>query len=173
MQLVLNVSGKEMTKAKEILTSYVGRSTSNAGRQTPDIFIIHPGAYKLNNRWPLKNYLEVGQKIQQSGKQVIFILGPAESEWKSQIEEQGFPVISGISVLEMAAILKLSSGVICNDTGVMHIAGGIGVKTLALFGDTYPERWKPPGPAVRVIQAPDKKLISITVADVLSLLSSH
>lgn len=163
MELILKVSDKEMTIAKDIISNTLDIRTS-------DFFVIHPGAYKLNNRWPLENYFQVGKKIREKGNLVLFIVGPAEAEWKPEIEKQGFPVISGISVLEMAAILKLSSGVLCNDTGVMHIAGGAGVKTIALFGDTYPERWKPPGTEVQVIQAPDKRLSSITIENVLSLL---
>jgi ADP-heptose:LPS heptosyltransferase len=50
-----------------------------------------------------------------------------------------------------------------NDSGPAHLAGIIGVPTIALFG-TDPQRWKPMGPKVNVIHK--EPLDSITVHDV-------
>ncbi len=32
---------------------------------------------------------------------------------------------------------------LCNDTGLMHVAGAVGARTLALFGPTDPSLWAP------------------------------
>ena len=67
----------------------------------------------------------------------------------------------------MAALFKKCGRVLCNDTGVMHIAGAVGAKTLALFGQTEPGEWKPPGEAVSYLRAPDKNIASISINEVL------
>jgi heptosyltransferase-2 len=118
----------------------------------------------------LENFLEVGRHLKDRGKIVFFILGPSEIDWKGAIERGGFPVISGISILEMAGILKLSDQVLCNDTGVMHVSSAVGARTLALFGETDPALWKPPGDHIKALRSPDKKISSIRVEEVLSLL---
>lgn len=132
--------------------------------------IIHPGAYKINNRWPLKNYIEVAKKLKEHGETVLFILGPSESGWEQNIVKEGFPVVSNISLLELGGILKLSKTVLCNDTGIMHIASAVGAKTVALFGETDPLQWKPPGEHVRVIQRPDKRIEKIELQEVFKTL---
>lgn len=151
--LELFVSEQETAKAKSVLQSAAAK------------ILIHPGAYKLNNRWPLENYIALAKKLKEESKrEILFVLGPSEHEMEKTIGENGFRVVTGLSILEMAALFRLNGGtVLCNDTGIMHLAAGVGAKTVALFGETDPARWKPPGDAVRVIQSPDKKIGSISV----------
>ena len=53
-----------------------------------------------------------------------------------------------------------------NDAGPSHLAGLAGAPTLALFGPTDPERWRPLGPRVTVLRrAPLERL---EVAEVLA-----
>lgn len=153
---------KDFASAKEILSAL----------SVPiPALCIHPGSYKVANRWPLANYLGVAQVQRDKGMKVVFVLGPSELDWRGEIEKSGFPVVSGVSIREMAGVFRLSGQVLCNDTGVMHIAGAVGAKTLALFGQTEPGEWKPPGEAVRFLRAPDKNIASIPAAQVLQALS--
>ncbi len=155
------VSDEELARAKHILESL---------RLKSPILTIHPGSYKLNNRWPLANYIQVAQTLRGQGRAAVFVLGPSESDWRPEIEQAGFSVVTGISVGVMAGIFKLSGQVICNDTGVMHISGAVGAGTLALFGETEPDQWKPPGEAVRFLRAADHKIGSIRVDEVLEVI---
>lgn len=163
--LFLQISQEDLKSAKKILESAF---SAYHLPPTTSFLSVHPGAYKLNNRWPLENYMAVCEEIKKRGKQPLFLLGPAEEEWKTPIYNRGFFVISGISILELAGIFKLSELVLCNDTGMMHIAAAVGAKTVALFGQTDPLRWKPPGENVYVIRSPEKKISSISVETVLS-----
>lgn len=165
--LVLKISKEDINSAKEIIKSTL---TTHDSQLTTGFIVIHPGAYKINNRWPLENYFEVSHKLQNRGKAVLFIIGPAETDWEERIKNQGFPVVSKISLSEMAGIFCLSQCILCNDTGVMHIAGAIGTKTVALFGETDPLRWRPHGEWVKTVQSPDKKISSIKVEEVLEVL---
>lgn len=167
--LALKVSEKDLGSARKILLSQL--PTPNPQLST-DFIVIHPGAYKINNRWPLERYLEVGKRVRAQGGEVVFILGPSEGDWEGGIKRQNFPVISKISILEMAGIFKFSQKVLCNDTGVMHIAAAVGAKVVALFGATDPARWKPPGEFVKVIQSTDKKIASIEIEKVLQIVLS-
>ena len=128
---------------------------------------IHPGSFKVAKRWLLPNYLDAARAQRDKGKSVVFILGPSELDWQGKIEEAGVRAVTKISLAEMAALFKKCGRVLCNDTGVMHIAGAVGAKTLALFGQTEPGEWKPPGEAVSYLRAPDKNIASISINEVL------
>ena len=53
-----------------------------------------------------------------------------------------------------AALLQRSDRFLCNDTGVMHVAGALRGPTVALFGPTDPALWKPPAPEGVVVRSP-------------------
>jgi ADP-heptose:LPS heptosyltransferase len=55
-----------------------------------------------------------------------------------------------------AALLQLADRFLCNDTGVMHMAGALRVPTVALFGPTDPALWTPPAPEVVVVRSPGR-----------------
>ncbi|NDE07877.1 MAG: hypothetical protein EBZ89_10905, partial [Chloroflexi bacterium] len=59
-------------------------------------------------------------------------------------------VIRGRSLADVARLFANASGVIANDSGIAHLAAGLGVPTVAIFGPTDPAVWRPRGPNVRV-----------------------
>lgn len=134
---------------------------------------VHPGAYKVRNRWPLENYLKLARMMAERGKKTVFTLGPSEREWKDRIEKEGFCVVADQPLAVVAGVLSLSRLILCNDTGILHVSGGLGVKTIALFAETDPSQWKPPGPHVKVLQSKDKNIASIPIEDVLRLVSEE
>jgi len=60
-----------------------------------------------------------------------------------------------------AALLQQADRFLCNDTGVMHMAGALRVPTVTLFGPTDPALWKPPASEVVVVRSggrlPDRR----------------
>ena len=50
---------------------------------------------------------------------------------------------------ELIALLSLCDGFIGNDSGCMHLAGALGIPTVAIFGSTSPRRTGPLGPKTR------------------------
>jgi ADP-heptose:LPS heptosyltransferase len=53
-------------------------------------------------------------------------------------------------------LLSCADGFIGNDSGITHLAAALGVKTLAVFGPTNPNGYKPLGPAVKVFKSKAK-----------------
>ncbi len=129
--------------------------------------LIHPGSYKLENRWPLKNYIEVGNTLRKKGILVLFSLGPSEQEWKEEIDPYGFSILTNLNLGETGAVMKSCDLVLSNDTGMMHLASACGIKTIALFGKTDPNRWKPPGENTIALQSEDKNISSIKLEKVI------
>ena len=54
---------------------------------------------------------------------------------------------------QVLGLLSCADGFVGNDSGIMHLAAGLGVKTLAVFGPTNPAVYGPIGPAVTVFES--------------------
>ncbi|MCK4235571.1 MAG: hypothetical protein KAX38_00535, partial [Candidatus Krumholzibacteria bacterium] len=78
-------------------------------------------------------------------------------------------VLSCPSVGFLGSVMKMASLTICNDTGIMHIAGAVGARCIALFGPTDPSRWKPVGENVTALRSNDACIESIGVDEVFSI----
>jgi heptosyltransferase-2 len=85
-------------------------------------------------------------------------------------------LLTGQTIGRVAAVMKQLDLLICNDTGVLHVAAAVGCPTLALFGPTDPERWAPLSKCVRSLRAKGSDLGQIgekeVIAGALELLSA-
>ncbi len=117
---------------------------------------IHPGsmAYKGNEvkRWPYERFAALAHAQSAKGRSVWFFLGPHEVD-EARRAEQDFRQCAGISIIreplvEAARRLAECEVFVGNDAGFSHLAAGLGVKTLALYGMTSEIRGAPIGPAV-------------------------
>ena len=122
----------------------------------PGMLGVHPGsmAYKGNEakRWPYEQFVALAHAAADGGRRVRFFLGPHELN-EARRAEQDFQGIAGISIVreplaEAARRLAECEVFVGNDAGFSHLASGLGVKTLALFGMTSEVRGMPVGPAV-------------------------
>lgn len=126
---------------------------------------LHPGAGKRQNVWPAPRFAAVARRAADEGRQVLVLHGPADSEAlaafaptssQSRVSGAGpgaLVVAPPCGVGAAAALLEVADRFLCNDTGIMHVAGALRVPTLALFGPTDPRLWKPPAPEVLALQA--------------------
>ena len=96
------------------------------------------------------------KKLAVEGYRVVFLLGPAElerfsEETISRLAKAG-NVQSGLSLDQVVALLSWADGFIGNDSGLTHLAGAMGVKTVAVFSPTDERVYRPIGPAVSVLR---------------------
>ena len=112
--------------------------------------IIHPGAGSHRKRWPAQRFAALGAALAQRGHQVILIEGPADAEVVAKVQEHAaapFPVLRNLDTRRLAAAITGARCFVGNDSGATHLAGAVGVPTLALFGPTDPVSWAPLGNA--------------------------
>lgn len=116
---------------------------------------LHPGAGKRQNAWPADRFARLARRAAAAGHQVLVLHGPADGAALAAFAPTGpgVSVAPPCAVGVMAALLERADRLLCNDTGVMHVAGALRVPTLALFGPTDPTLWKPPAPEVRALRA--------------------
>lgn len=119
------------------------------------LVVIQPGSGGLHKCWHLDNFLAVAKELRSQSVEVVFLLGPAEIERFSNAMIKDISSVArsltDLSLTQVMCVLSCSDGFIGNDSGITHLAAGMGVMTLVVFGPTNPAVYKPIGPTVTVI----------------------
>lgn len=76
------------------------------------------------------------------------------------------------SLPELIAALAECHALICADGGAMHLAAGLGLPIVCLFGNSGAYRWRPWGVPYRLLQKPSLDVADISVDEVVSALTS-
>jgi len=130
-----------------------GRGRLAARENASGPVVLHVGAGSEAKRWPLERWVELRARMQRLG-QVEVIAGEVEAERFDDRERTHFAAMGGRFVEglnELSALIGSARVFVGCDTGPTHLAGQLGVATVALFGPTDPERWGPIGPRVVVV----------------------
>lgn len=110
------------------------------------IVTIFPSGSIRERQWGSKRFHEVAGFLSRQGCGIVVVGGKGDVS-------QGCEIVAGLpnavnltgelSLCETAAVLKETALLISGDSGIMHIAYGLGVKTLALFGPGIEKKWAP------------------------------
>ncbi len=128
-------------------TSAANKLLQGLGLKDARPVLVHPGSGGTKKIWPLKNWRNLLNWIENElSVPVILSRGPADDRLKEfcrlmTTEEK--PVISGLPLVELAAVLSLCSAYIGCDSGVSHLAAACGTPSLVIFGPTDPCVWGP------------------------------
>ncbi|MHC4741376.1 MAG: glycosyltransferase family 9 protein [Planctomycetota bacterium] len=118
--------------------------------------VIHPGSGGLDKCWHLDNFLGVAQRLKSEGLQVLFLLGPAELDRYSKpvVEQIGGQAsfFAELPLRDVLSLLSCAKAFVGNDSGITHLAAGLGIRTFALFGPTNPAHYGPIGPEVTILR---------------------
>ena len=131
----LHVSDAERHWAKGYLIS---RGVSQDGL----VIGVHPGASVPEKRWPLERFRDVVIALgHQPGVRVLAFAEPSGFGF----DLFALPGVVGaqVALRELIALISQCDLLVCNDSGPMHIAGALGVPTVAMFGAGI-DRWFAP-----------------------------
>lgn len=106
--------------------------------------VIQPGSGGRSKNWPLTRFDALAHRLEAVGCRVAWCLGPAEEEWPSRRA-----ALPPMPLVELAGVLGGARLFVGNDSGISHLAGATGCPTVAIFGPTNPNVWRPVGPRVR------------------------
>ncbi len=128
-----------------------------AGLPRPRV-AVHPGASIPQRRWPPSRYAEVARRLAGEGVAIVVLGGPADGRAARRIARElgGLPHVNlaGRCTLgEAAAVVAEVDVYVSADTGVLHLAYGVGTRTVHLFGPGVLSKWGPPGRRFRVVRA--------------------
>ena len=137
--MTLPVNEPNAKRAREVVAAAFGRAV-------PDRFaVVAPGARWATKKWPSDFFSAVISSLARRDPDLKFLLAGTRDEAEDAnailAKCQGLPVASACgttSVGELLETIRLSSLMICNDSGPMHIAAALGVPVAAMFGPTDP-----------------------------------
>jgi len=140
---------------------WVGQLLRKEGIQEADsLLAIHPGAGCPSKIWPSERFAEAADKlIDKYGFKVLLISGPKDINLAGKvIKNLRHPAVNlagKTSVSQLASVFKRCRLVISNDSGPVHIASGVGVPVISIFGRNQkglgPARWGPRGGKDRIL----------------------
>ncbi|MBV9575887.1 MAG: lipopolysaccharide heptosyltransferase II [Gammaproteobacteria bacterium] len=121
------------------------------------ILAICPGAeFGPSKRWPEAHYAAIAnQKIKQGWE--VWLLGSQKDALITEkimalTEERCQNIAGRLNLAETIDLLSLVSGVITNDSGLMHIAAALKKPLIALYGSTSPAFTPPLSDAATVLK---------------------
>ncbi|MCF8177138.1 MAG: glycosyltransferase family 9 protein [Sulfuritalea sp.] len=143
---------------------------------------IHISARKPSQRWPAERFAETMRAIARQGP-VRFILlwspgaynNPLHPGDDAKANDVQTKASSNATVTPkptqtlpaLIAAMAKCNALICADGGAMHLAAGLGLPIVCLFGNSGAARWRPWGVPYRLLQKPSFDVADISVEEVV------
>lgn len=130
------------------------------------VVVLNVGAARPSKRWPASRFVELARRLPpETGARVVVLWGPDEAGTARAIAESvpGATLAPPTDLFALVAVVRRASVVVAGDTGPIHLAAGLGVPCVGLFGPTSGIRNGPYGPGHRIVQSPDGTMASIAV----------
>lgn len=97
---------------------------------------IAPGAAHATKRWPVAHWRALAERLQQLGFGIVVVGGPQDRALADELGSTVANAAGEFSLQETGACLARATVAVSGDTGVMHMATGVGTRVVALFGPT-------------------------------------
>jgi ADP-heptose:LPS heptosyltransferase len=123
---------------------------------------VHAGAQLASRRWPVARFAAVAEALHDMGHTVVLTGAPSErtlgAELSCLLAARGLPHVNLVgltSLWTLGALLRDARVLVCNDTGVSHIAAALRVPSVVVSCGSEVARWAPADRALhRVLAQP-------------------
>lgn len=145
----IKVPEKAMASAEYILKI-------NGIKKNDLILSFHPGGYFPSQRWIPEYFAELADRLREDYDAMILMIGGPEDEELirkiSSMMAVSPACIVGRPLDAVAALLASSRLLICNNSGLLHLAAAVGTPTVSTMGPTVPYLWRPAGARHKVVR---------------------
>lgn len=158
---ILEASGVQITDKK--LESWVAPEESKRVEELlPQLkdscmkILIHAAAAHPDKMYPAESWLKILKGISEKCDATFYFSG---AERDAQLNDEliagsgvrGVNAAGKLSLRESMALYARMNLAICVDSGPAHLCAAAGIPTIAIFGPTDPNRWRPYGPQHQAI----------------------
>lgn len=108
--------------------------------------VIHPGSSRPARRWPPDRFAEVGDALAADLRVVLTGTAPERHVTAAVRARMRRPALDLTGMTSLDALVALVAGarlVVCNDTGVSHLADALRAPSVVVFVTSDPGRWAP------------------------------
>ena len=114
----------------------VARWLGERGLDGHPLAALAPGAAHATKRWPLRHWRALAEQLRGMGYGLVAVGGAGDRQLAGELGP-GVPNAAGeFTLQETGACLARATVLVSGDTGVMHMATGVGTRVVALFGPT-------------------------------------
>ncbi|MGV3614997.1 MAG: glycosyltransferase family 9 protein [Fimbriimonas sp.] len=136
---------------------------------------LQPGARFPEKQLPEAVLVEVARRLQREGRRLVLVGGKEEQSdaerLAAQLTEPVVDLVGRTSLRETLGVLAGLHAMVGADTGVMHLAAGVGCPTVTVFGPTPAQKWGHAYSPHRVLRAPEGKMANISAEAIAAGLS--
>jgi heptosyltransferase-2 len=161
--VMIHLSDEEIKFAEDFIR------TNFPDRNKP-LISLHPGAGKMPNRWKRENFVELVKRLHEKYEcNILITSGLIDKEITDKVRDElkslniNCVVLENTTIRKVGAVIKLTDLYITNDTGTLHVAGGVDANVISLFGPTHGYEWAPKGDNKIYIQSPTDNINDITI----------
>ena len=133
--------GKDDLANADAALAAAGVDLGAPGAPGAPILGLSPGANWNTKRWPVERFAALAARARKAGLQVV-VQGSRDEAPLGRIVAAAAPGVVDLSgkldLPTLGGFIARCSAFVANDSGPMHIARGLGVPTLAMFGSTDP-----------------------------------
>ncbi|MGF1536939.1 MAG: glycosyltransferase family 9 protein [Elainellaceae cyanobacterium] len=108
---------------------------------------LHPGASTSDRRWSPEAFAAVGNALGEQGYAVVLTGSASEGAIAEtvahQLQYSALNLAGRTDLGALAALLNRSALLVCNDTGVSHLAAALRVPSVVVFSNSDLRRWAP------------------------------
>lgn len=144
------------------------------------VYGIQISARKPLQRWQTEKFIELAHKISNRERCHLLLFwspGSAANKEHPGDDEKAQQIIQSCkdlpltpvmtkNIRELMAAMTLCNQILTSDGGALHIAAGVGVPTVAMFGNSDAWFWGPWGVPYETLEAPDRNVSLLEVSDV-------
>ena len=109
---------------------------------------LHPGARFRSRRWPTERFAAIGDAIAERGITVVLTGTASERSITRAVGErmvaESVDLTGQLTLGTLAALVEGSALVMCNDTGMSHVAAAVGAPSVVVSSGSDVSRWAPP-----------------------------
>lgn len=108
---------------------------------------IFPGSSIPEKQWDMGSFVKLALKFNQAGFPIV-VIGSEKERVTGEAMSCGLEALNlagKTSLVETVALIGKSSLLVSGDSGVLHIAAGLGKPTVSLFGPSNAKKWAPKG----------------------------
>jgi ADP-heptose:LPS heptosyltransferase len=112
-----------------------------------DYAVIHAGSQLPSRRWLPQRFAEVGDALGAEGLRVVLTGTAAEAPLAARVQgamrEPALDLTGRTTLGSLGALIARARLLICNDTGVSHLAAALNTPSVVIACGSDPRRWAP------------------------------
>ncbi|WP_244828219.1 glycosyltransferase family 9 protein [Caballeronia sp. TF1N1] len=112
------------------------------------LVLVHAGSQLPSRRWPAERFAQVALSLAHAGWQIALTGSAGEAPITSHIARalegcDAIDLTGKTSLGGLAALVAKAQLVVCNDTGISHIAAAMRTKSVVIASGSDTRRWAP------------------------------